>query len=56
MSLALTQRVVADQRVSKVSLERVDGRVSERVLRQNRVDRRGLVDRGPVRRDQAGER
>ncbi len=37
MSLALTQRVVADQRVSKVSLERVDGRVSERVLRQNRV-------------------
>lgn len=42
----------------KVSLERVDGRVGgrERVLGQDRVDRRWLVDRGPERRDQAGER
>lgn len=56
----LTQRVVSDQRVRKVSdgaLERVDGRVGrrERVLRQDRVYRRGLVDRGPVRRRQARE-
>lgn len=58
---SLTQRVVSDQRVRKVPdgalLERVDGRVGrrERVLRQDRVYRRGLVDRGPVGWDQAGE-
>lgn len=58
---SLTQRVVSDQRVRKVAhgaLERVDGRVRsrERVLRQNRVDRRGLVDRGPIRGNQTRER